>query len=146
MLAGGPERTLLHATPGIGAMHDAGKGLIAALVVAGVTVALPGTMRLPLLAGLLWLTVGIYLGMALMDSERQTGIQLLGALPVIVLLLLSISTPVLLVVAWLVHPVWDGLHHLGIIRTRIHPATVPFCIVFDVVVAGLTFAVWQGTI
>ncbi len=117
------------------------KGLIAAIVVSGITLALPQDMQLPWLAGLLWLTIGIYLGMALMDHDRQVRHQLLGGLPVMALLLGSVAMPILLVVAWLIHPIWDVLHHVGVIRTKIHPLTVPFCLVFDVVLAGVSLAV-----
>lgn len=113
------------------------RGAVGAVLVAMVTLLLPPDLRLPLLAGLLWLTVGIYVGMALMDGGRAVRVQALGAVPVVALSLLGVRWPLLLAVGWLVHPAWDLLHHAGVVRTRIHPAVVPFCVSFDVLVAGL---------
>lgn len=115
-----------------------------AVVVGAVTWLLPEALRLPWLRGLLWLTVGIYLGMAWMDSPRALRVQAIGGLPVAGLALASLVWPALLVVAWALHPIWDLLHHWGIIRTRIHPIVVPFCIVFDALVAGVAAAVMAG--
>lgn len=112
------------------------QGAVAAVVVAAVTWLLPGDLRLPWLRGLLWLTVGVYLGMAWMDSPRALRIQASGGLPIAALALASLQWPWLLALAWALHPAWDLLH-LGVVRTRIHPIVVPFCIVFDVLVAAL---------
>ncbi len=119
-------------------------GVVFGLVLTGVAWLLPEPMKLPLLAGLLWLTVGWYLGMAAMDKQELFHWQVVGGLPIVALLILGIETPILIVVAWLLHPAWDLLHHVGAIKTRIHPATVPFCITFDLVMAGATLGVVQG--
>ncbi len=120
------------------------QGLVGAILFTIITWLLPDPLQLPLLAGLLWMTVGIYLGMALMDGSKQVLPQFLGGIPVLALALASLYVPWLLVAAWLVHPIWDSLHHFGVIKTRIHPATVPFCIVFDWLIAATTAAVVLG--
>lgn len=120
------------------------QGAVGAVLVAAVTLLLPEPARLPLLAGLLWLTVGIYVGMALMDRPGQVRVQALGGLPVAALALLGLRWPWLVAVGWLVHPAWDLLHHADVVRTRIHPVVVPFCISFDVLVAGLAAYVALG--
>ncbi len=119
-------------------------GLVAAVVTAAVCLALPPTARMPVLAGLLWLTVGLYIGMALMDTSRNTALEALGGVPVLALATLGLTTsPWFLVAGWLVHPAWDLLHPRPI-QTRIHPWTVPFCIVYDVLVALLVALVATG--
>ena len=121
-------------------------GAVGAALVAAVTLLLPEPARVPLLAGLLWLTVGIYVGMALVDRQPgQVRVQILGGLPVAALALLGVRWPWLVAVGWLVHPAWDLLHHAGVVKTRIHPAVVPFCISFDLLVAGLAAVVtWSA--
>ncbi len=124
-------------------MRPALAGLAAAVITALLTLALPSALRLPLLAGLLWLTVGIYVGMALMDEGRAVRMELVGGIPALALTLLSANWAWLLPLAWLLHPAWDLLHEPGPIATKIHPMTVPFCIVYDVLVAGLAaWVVW----
>ncbi|MGB0652063.1 MAG: hypothetical protein ACPGQL_02585 [Thermoplasmatota archaeon] len=112
--------------------------LLGVAATAAVTFALPPVARLPLLAGLLWLTVGLYIGMALMDPDRRhLRTEVLGGVPVLGLALASVWSPWLLALGWLLHPLWDLLHEPGPLATKIHPATVPFCIVYDVPVAAL---------
>lgn len=113
------------------------RGVVGAVLVAVVTFILPEVARLPFLAGLLWLTVGIYLGMAIMDSPDQVRVQILGGVPVMVLLLLAMWWPWLVAVGWLLHPVWDLMHHRRVVKTHIHPAVAPFCLSFDLLVAVL---------
>ncbi len=113
------------------------QGLIAAILTTAVVLLVPEQARIPILAGLLWLTVGIYLGMALMGGLRHSRTEWLGGLPILALAVGAVWLPWLLIVAWLIHPVWDVLHR-GPIRTPIHPVVVPFCIVYDVAIAGLS--------
>ncbi len=120
------------------------QGLIGAVIVTAVTLVLPDPYRLPLLAGLLWLTVGIYVGMGAMHGDRHLRLQALAGLPVMALALLSLWSPWALAVGWLAHPVWDLLHHWGVVKTHVHPSTVGFCIVFDVLIAGLVVALAAG--
>ncbi len=128
-----------------GAGPPVNRNLMAAVLAAtatGIIVAvLPPFLRLPLLAGLLWLTVGIYVGMALMDNRRSIKVEALGGTPVLVAALLSVAWPWLLVAAWAAHPAWDLLHGKRVIKTKIHPRTVSFCLVYDVFVAVIAAGV-----
>ncbi len=117
------------------------QGLIGAVVVAAITWLLPDLLQVAFLAGLLWITVGIYLGMALMHGGTHARTEFLAGLPILALAMLAFWSPWALVAAWLMHPLWDLLHQWGLVKTHIHPSTVGFCIVFDVLVAGLSVLV-----
>ena len=121
-------------------------GTVAALLTALVLVvthrvagATPATA---VLGGLLWLTVGIYLGMALMDGPRALRHEALGGLPTLLLATAGmVASPWWLVAGWLTHPGWDLLHRPGPLHTRIHRDVVPFCLTYDVLVAGVAAGV-----
>ncbi len=119
-------------------------GLIGAVATVGVLLLTPEQSDALVLSGLLWMTVGIYIGMALMTGQRAARTQVLGGIPVLVLATMGVWSPWLLVAAWLVHPAWDVAHHAGWIKTPIHPITVPFCIVYDVLMAGAAAALALG--
>ncbi len=117
------------------------QGLVGAILTAAVTFALPEELRLPLLAGLLWLTAGIYVGMGAMHGDKHLRTQAVAGLPIAAGALLSVMSPWFLLAGWLAHPLWDLAHHRGVVKTHIHPATVGFCLVYDVLVAGLVAVV-----
>ncbi len=120
------------------------QGLAGAIAVTAVTLVLPEAYRIPWLAGLLWMTVGIYVGMGAMHSDRHMRTEALAGIPVVALALLSLWSPWLLVAGWLAHPAWDLLHEWGVVKTHIHRSTVGFCIVFDVLIGGLVAALAAG--
>ncbi len=117
------------------------QGFGAALVVAAITWLLPDLYQVALLAGLLWITVGLYVGMGLMHSKGHARTEFLAGLPVLGLAMLAFWNPWALALAWLLHPLWDVLHETNTVKTHIHPSTVGFCIVFDVLVAAVSVLV-----
>lgn len=125
------------------------QGAVGALVTAMLVIALPDTARLHVMAGLLWLTVGIYVGMALVDGPRALRHEALGGLPALVLATLgAVWQPWLLVAAWTLHPAWDLLHlrHRPVVPTKVHPVVVPFCITYDLGLAVLAAVVAAGPV
>lgn len=89
--------------------------------------------------GLLWLTVGIYVGMGFMDSEKAGLRELMFSAPTLALTVAGVLlSPWYLVAAWLSHPIYDMLHESGVIKTKVHHQVAPFCISFDVILAVAT--------
>lgn len=92
------------------------------------------------LAVALGVAAGIYVGFGLQDGRPgQVVVQLLGALPFIVVAVFWPQAVGLLGMAWIAHGLWDGVHELGLVGTRVPSWYPAACLGWDVVLgaAGL---------
>ncbi len=111
----------------------AAQAAISAIVVIAVAIVLPPMWRAPWLAALLVLTAGIYVGgaLAIHDGLRW---QLLQTLLILGLVASAwLVHPIMLGVAWLLHPAWDLLHPKHI-HTGLPGWVMPWCLVFDALI------------
>lgn len=118
-------------------------GLVAAAATVALGTPLPPEIRLSLLAGILWLTAGVYVGFGIMDGRagaarpEWVGAALYGGAA----LAGTSFHPAFLAAGWLSHVLWDLAHHSGWITTE-HASWVPgFCFGYDVPV-GVAVLVW----
>ena len=89
------------------------------------------------LAILLGVAAGIYVGYGLQDGRpSQVALQLLGALPFIVVAATWPQAVWLLGIAWLTHGVWDGVHELRVVDTRVPSWYAGACLGWDVVLGA----------
>jgi hypothetical protein len=95
------------------------------------------------LAVFLGVAAGIYVGYGLQDGRPdQIAVQMLGALPFVIVAAGWPRAIALLGIAWLCHGLWDGAHELGLIRTAL-PSWYPgACLGVDLVLgaAALTWS------
>ena len=87
-------------------------------------------------AALLTVIASIYVGFALQGGRRrEVGLELTVAAAFGVLALIGLwLSPWLTVLGLALHGVWDLLHHF--IRTPVPRWYIPFCLVYDVLMAG----------
>lgn len=89
------------------------------------------------LAVILGVAAGIYVGFGLQDGRPgQVLLQVLGAVPFIVLATRPSRTIALLGVAWLAHGLWDGLHEFGLLPTTLPSWYPAVCLGWDVVLGA----------
>ena len=122
------------------------KGSLLAGLTIGVSLALPDSVVVPLLALLLAFAAAVYVGFAEADPEDgRTRLQWAVALTFTGSALLGLSvSPWLLVAGWMLHAGWDLLHHQGVIRTRTSAWYPGGCLAFDLLVAAF-LAGWLWT-
>ncbi len=126
-------------------LRPAIQGLAGAGITLVIAALLPASLRLDFLAAVLVLTVGIYLGFAIIEDERRAVlIEAAGAIVYGGLALAGMwVAPWLLALGWLLHPLWDVAHHPELIRTPVTGWVIPFCFVYDLVV-GAAVLYWWG--
>lgn len=92
-----------------------------------------------LLALILALTGGIYLGAALQGESRgKLIIETVFAAVLVVLGLLSLSwTPLWMALGFVLHGVWDLVHHTGGVRHGVRRWFPPFCAAWDWAIAAM---------
>jgi len=89
------------------------------------------------LAIFLGVAAGIYVGYGLQDGRpSQALLQLLGALPFIVVAATWPRAVGLLGIAWLAHGVWDGVHELRVVDTMVPSWYAGACLGWDVVLGA----------
>ena len=110
-------------------------GLLAGVTIA-VGLALPTERAYELLAFLLALAAGVYVGFGIADaSAGEVRLQWLVALLFICLAALGLwISPLLLAAGWMLHAGWDWLHHGRVLRTRAPGGYPALCAVYDVIV------------
>ena len=120
------------------------RGALAALATLALAALLPPDLRLGLLAGLLALTAGIYLGFGLLDGRpREQAAETVVALAFLAVAVLGAwGSPFLLALGWIAHVGWDLLHHDHGVRTRIAGWVPPFCLAYDLALAAAILAWW----
>ncbi|WP_300064388.1 DUF6010 family protein [uncultured Roseobacter sp.] len=89
------------------------------------------------------LIAGVYLGYAFKDGRSGVIVtELLAALGFTGAAWLGLNgLPVVIIVALVVHGIWDLLHH-SLIETEIPRWYIPFCAAVDWVLATCLFAIW----
>jgi len=91
---------------------------------------------------LLVLIAGVYIGFAITDGRHEKLLlEILIALGFCVLVLLGMwRWPWLIALGYLLHAVWDLLHHPTIrLGARVHKWYPPACLVYDVLVGGFIY-------
>lgn len=122
--------------------------LVAGVALGAFTVAvaslLPSGAALGLLAVILGLAVGAYLGsFAARDGRAGGAVELAVGLGFVVLAVLGLwLDPLFLAAGWLLHAAWDGLHHAGKVPSRIGAWVPPFCAAYDLIVAAYIVVRW----
>ena len=110
----------------------------------GVVSLWPSKPALGLLATILGLALGVYIGSFSYDQRFNKGFQeIVVAVFLMVFIILGFwISPLYLAAAWLLHPLWDWMHHFKKVHTRINRWIPPFCGVYDVIVAVYIVVRW----
>ena len=86
---------------------------------------------------------GIYAGFGLSDGKSDSVIiETLSALFFGVIAIVGVIYPVVLGIGFLLHAVWDYLHHCQAIDTKVRFWYPPFCAVYDCFVGVFLLAVY----
>ena len=106
-------------------------------------VLLPRTLAFDLTALLLTVIAAVYVGFALADGRPAVMLQELSAAAFFVLLaaLGLWVNPYLWVLGLVLHAVWDWLHHIEVVGTRVPSYYPPVCVLVDLLLA-VFLAVW----
>lgn len=112
-------------------------GLFLGLVAVSVGLILPSEMEREFFAMLLFGIATIYLGFAVADGRpREIAIEVTV---IVVFGLLALGglwfAPVLLVIGYFAHGIWDVVHHPHGVQTSIRRWYPPFCLVVDWVIS-----------
>jgi chromate transport protein ChrA len=118
-------------------------GVVLALGTALALSLLPGLMRLDAFAMLLVLIAAIYIGFALSDERPNiVRLEIAAAAVFVVLALLGLWVhPLALVASYVLHGVWDLVHHERGIPTQIVGWYPPVCVIYDWII-GLAGLAW----
>lgn len=122
--------------------------MIRGVLLAGLTVLvalwLPEDLVYPLFAVLLAFAAAVYVGAAMQDSSRgERRLQWLVALGFTAVGVLGLwLSPLFLVAGWVLHMIWDGLHHLEKLETRVAAGYALTCLVYDLMVGGFVLYWW----
>jgi hypothetical protein len=121
-----------------------GRGLVGLALTLFVAWLLPADARLLLLALILALTGGIYMGFAWIDGRPRWVLleSIAGVVLLAVALLGVVLHPLLIAAGFLVHILWDLLHHPRALDTRIARWVPPACLIYDAGVALAMFFWW----
>ena len=120
-------------------------GAVLGILTLSVAFLLPRDAAIQFAAITLAVTGGAYAGFALQDSRsRILWVEMLGALAFAAASLAGLwITPFAIPAAYILHAVWDMLHHRGrVISTGVPGWYIPFCIVFDLLTASGLLALW----
>ena len=114
-----------------------GVGLVVAAVTILLTITLSDTQALEFHAVLLTLIASIYIGFALQGGNRyEVGLELTVAAAFTGFALIGLwLSPWFVVLGLALHGAWDFLHH-GLIHTPVPRGYIPFCMVYDGLIAG----------
>ena len=106
-------------------------------------VLLPRMLAFDMTALLLTIIAAVYVGFALADGRPAVMLQELSAAAFFVLLaaLGLWVNPYLWVLGLVLHAVWDWLHHIEVVGTRIPSYYPPVCVLVDLLLA-VFLAVW----
>lgn len=118
-------------------LRDVAFGLVASAITVAVALLLPSAARIPLLGVSLGVAAGVYPGFAYGGtSVRERGIQwaVTAAFALVATAGIAFSAW-WIAIGWVLHAVWDGVHHAGR-RGAWVPAHYPmFCLTYDLVLA-----------
>ncbi|MFC1791917.1 DUF6010 family protein [Gemmatimonadota bacterium] len=120
------------------------KGLLAGGITMGVAAVFPETLVFPFFAVVLGVAAGIYPGMAMASSEGgYPAVEWMAALGFVAMGMVGLwVSPLYLAVAWLLHGLWDLLHHITALGDGIPEGYPGFCLAYDVVIGGFVAYMW----
>lgn len=117
-------------------------GILFAAVTLAVAWFLPIVYRLEFLAGILFLTAGIYLGFAWVDARPAwVRVESVVAIPFFAAAWVGLHIPWVLALGFVVHLAWDLAHHPRGIQTKVARWLPPACLIYDGVIA-LAILLW----
>ncbi len=125
------------------------RGLLSGLVgaIATVTIAslLPKPMALELLFAILVAIAFVYFGFVLIDGRVREMLFEFGNIALTLTLAFSglWVAPYWLAAGYFIHGVWDAIHHPGGVQTKTPRWYIPFCLLYDWLVAGFIFIWWR---
>jgi hypothetical protein len=116
-----------------------------AMVVISVATYLPDPQALVLLAVLLGLTAGVYVGFGLADGRSwEQGLEIVVALGFFGVAAVGVwVSPLIIAGGFMAHMVWDFLHHPRRITTAVTMWYPPVCAMFDMIIAGYIGVRWM---
>lgn len=120
-------------------------GSVVAIVTIIVATRIPKTMALDLLLAVLVAIAFVYFGFVLMDGRVREMLFEFGniALTLTLAFLGLWVAPYWLTAGYFIHGVWDAIHHPGGVQTKIPRWYIPFCLLFDWLVAGFIIIWWR---
>ncbi len=120
-------------------------GFVASIATIAIAALMPKGMALELLFGILVGIAAVYFGFALRDGrKRESLIEFGGIALTLALAALGLwVSPYWLALGYFVHGVWDLLHHPRGIRTEMPRWYVPFCLIYDWLLAGFIVLWWR---
>ncbi len=124
------------------------KALIAGFLAGTATITfallIPKSSALELLTAVLWSIAAVYFGFVLIDGRRRELLIEIGNMVLtIALALLGLwVAPYWLALGYFAHGLWDAFHHPRLIQTKIPRWYVPFCMLYDWMIAGFILLWW----
>lgn len=117
-------------------------GAVATIIIA---ILIPKSMALELLFAILVAIAFVYFGFVLMDGRaREMLFEFENIALTLTLAFLGLwVAPVWLAAGYLAHGLWDVVHHPRGIQTKMPQWYVPFCLVYDWIVAGFIILWWR---
>lgn len=111
------------------------KGLVAGGMAMGIAAVFPEALVYPFFAAVLGFSAGVYPGMAMtLPDGGQPGMEWVVALTVLGLGLLGLwLSPVLLVLAWILHGFWGLLHRITGLGDELPASVAGFSFSFSLV-------------
>jgi hypothetical protein len=78
------------------------------------------------------ITGSVYTGFGLADDKIElTVIEILSSFVFVILAVVGVFFPLIMGIGFLLHAVWDCLHHWKIIKTKVISWYPPFCAIYD---------------
>jgi len=122
------------------------KGLLAGGITMGVAAVFPEELSLAFFAVVLGLAAGVYPGFAMANPEA--GRPLLQWVAAVVFVSLGMVglwvSPLILAAAWVLHAIWDFLHHITALGDGVPEGYPAFCISYDLLLAGFVAYMWAA--
>ena len=124
--------------------QGASRGLAFAVVTLAVVWVLPRPVALDLLAVLLGVVAGVYVGFALLDG--RTSAKIIEGIGLAVFLWFAMmglwSSPMWLAAGYFLHILWDFAHHPRAIPTKTVSWYPPACLVYDGLLGAYILYTW----
>lgn len=120
-------------------------GSAAAIATIIIAILIPKTMALDLLFAILVAIAFVYFGFVLMDGRVREMLFEFGNIALTLTLAFSglWVAPYWLATGYFIHGIWDAVHHPEGVQTKIPRWYIPFCLLFDWLVAGFIIIWWR---
>lgn len=120
-------------------------GIVGTLATIGVALFLPKPMALEFLSIVLGGIAFVYFGFVLMDGRVREMLFEFGNITLtLTFAFLGLwIAPYWLAAGYFIHGIWDAIHHLGGVQTKIPRWYIPFCLLYDWLVAGFIIIWWR---